>query len=313
MLEWGLFSSAALLVGWIGTTALAAHQIALQVATVLFMVPFGISLAATVRVGHAVGRRDSVATRRAGFGAMVLGAVFMTAMTVIIVVLRNAIPLLFLGSDTDRAAETATLAATLLLVGATFFVNDGMQGIAAGALRGLNDTARADGVRRGELLADRLHQRLWIGVSRAALAQSASGSASRSPSPRSPCCWSGASTCCRRTVRGYYTCRALVRPDPTPAIEGPWWSACSIARARSRGDGVADTPAGAALRALHAAGRDRRGRALARPSRSPASAQGREREPRAHRADLPAFRNLRRLRAPASGARRATAIGSAPW
>ena len=57
MLEWGLFSSAALLVGWIGTTALAAHQIALQVASVLFMVPFGISLAATVRVGHAVGRR----------------------------------------------------------------------------------------------------------------------------------------------------------------------------------------------------------------------------------------------------------------
>jgi MATE family multidrug resistance protein len=58
MLEWGLFSSAALLVGWIGTTALAAHQIALQVATILFMIPFGISLAATVRVGHAVGRGD---------------------------------------------------------------------------------------------------------------------------------------------------------------------------------------------------------------------------------------------------------------
>jgi MATE family multidrug resistance protein len=58
MLEWGLFSSAALFVGWIGTTALAAHQIALQVATILFMIPFGISLAATVRVGHAVGRGD---------------------------------------------------------------------------------------------------------------------------------------------------------------------------------------------------------------------------------------------------------------
>ena len=73
LLEWGLFSSAALLMGWIGTAALAAHQIALQVATVLFMVPFGISLAATVRVGHAVGRRDPVATRRAGFVAIALG------------------------------------------------------------------------------------------------------------------------------------------------------------------------------------------------------------------------------------------------
>ncbi len=73
LLEWGLFSSAALLVGWIGTTALAAHQIALQIATILFMVPFGISLAATVRVGHAVGRRDPAAARRAGFGAIALG------------------------------------------------------------------------------------------------------------------------------------------------------------------------------------------------------------------------------------------------
>ena len=56
-----------ILIGWIGTTALAAHQIALQIAAILFMVPFGISLAATVRVGHAVGRRDPVAMRRAGF------------------------------------------------------------------------------------------------------------------------------------------------------------------------------------------------------------------------------------------------------
>ncbi len=73
LLEWGLFSSAAILVGWLGTTALAAHQIALQIAAILFMVPFGISMAATVRVGHAVGRGDAVATRRAGFSAMALG------------------------------------------------------------------------------------------------------------------------------------------------------------------------------------------------------------------------------------------------
>jgi MATE family multidrug resistance protein len=139
MLEWGLFSSAALLVGWIGTTALAAHQIALQVAAILFMIPFGISLAATVRVGHAVGRRDPVAARRAGFGALALGTVFMTATTAIIVALRHDVPLLFIGDQTD-AAGTADLAATLLLVGATFFVTDGVQGVAAGALRGFNDT-----------------------------------------------------------------------------------------------------------------------------------------------------------------------------
>jgi MATE family multidrug resistance protein len=109
MLEWGLFSSAALLMGWIGTTALAAHQIALQVATILFMVPFGISLAATVRVGHAVAFHDTI-------------------------------PRLFLGNDSGGNAATARLAATLLLIGASFFVTDGVQAIAAGALRGLNDT-----------------------------------------------------------------------------------------------------------------------------------------------------------------------------
>jgi MATE family multidrug resistance protein len=140
MLEWGLFSSAALLMGWIGATALAAHQVALQVATILFMVPFGISLAATVRVGHAVGRRDAVAVRRAGFGAMVLGGVLMVAMTAIVVALRHDIPLLFLGGDAPADTETARLCATLLLIGASFFITDGVQGIAAGALRGLNDT-----------------------------------------------------------------------------------------------------------------------------------------------------------------------------
>ena len=131
----------ALLVGWLGTKELAAHQIALQIATILFMVPFGISLAATVRVGHAVGRRDAGATRRAGFTALALGAAFMAAATAVIVVFRNVIPLAFLGGDAAGTMETATLAGSLLLIGATFFVNDGMQGIAAGALRGLNDTA----------------------------------------------------------------------------------------------------------------------------------------------------------------------------
>ena len=140
LLEWGLFSSAALLVGWIGTTALAAHQIALQIATILFMIPFGISLAATVRVGHAVGRRDPVAARRAGFGAIALGAGVMLATTLLIVALRDLIPLMFLGGDGPANAATAQLAATLLLIGATFFVTDAVQGIAAGALRGLNDT-----------------------------------------------------------------------------------------------------------------------------------------------------------------------------
>src|SRR5215471_20041005 len=140
MLEWGLFSSAAILVGWIGTTALAAHQIALQVATILFMVPFVISLAATVRVGHAVGRRDPVASRRAGFTAILLGGGCMVVITLATVAVRNQLPQLFLCGDGTASADTARLAAVLLAIGATFFVTDSLQGIAAGALRGLNDT-----------------------------------------------------------------------------------------------------------------------------------------------------------------------------
>jgi MATE family, multidrug efflux pump len=139
LLEYGLFAAAALLMGSISTSAIAAHQIALQTAAVLYMVPFGISLAATVRVGQAVGRRDGEATRRAGFTAMILAIAFMVVMTVIVALTRHSIPLLFLG-DTAAAGETMALAATLLVLGATFFITDGAQSVAAGALRGLNDT-----------------------------------------------------------------------------------------------------------------------------------------------------------------------------
>ena len=140
LLEYGLFATAAILMGWIGTTALAAHQIALQTASILFMVPFGISMAATVRVGHAVGRRDAAGTRRAGLAAIGLAAIFMSAMVVLIVIFRHVIPLLFLGTAATEAGATAALAATLLAFGATFFIVDGVQSVAAGALRGLNDT-----------------------------------------------------------------------------------------------------------------------------------------------------------------------------
>lgn len=140
LLEYGLFATAAILMGWIGTTALAAHQIALQTASILFMVPFGISMAATVRVGHAVGRRDAAGTRRAGLAAIGLAAAFMSAMVLLIVAFRHVIPLMFLGSDAAEASATVALAATLLAFGSTFFIVDGVQTVAAGALRGLNDT-----------------------------------------------------------------------------------------------------------------------------------------------------------------------------
>jgi MATE family multidrug resistance protein len=139
-LEYGVFAAAALLMGLIGTSALAAHQIALQTAAIMFMVPFGISMAATVRVGHAVGRGDAPATRIAGFTALALGAVFMAAMTLLVIMTRDLIPIFYLGSQASVANETAVLASTLLALGASFFIFDGVQTVGAGALRGLNDT-----------------------------------------------------------------------------------------------------------------------------------------------------------------------------
>jgi multidrug resistance protein, MATE family len=139
-LEYGLFAAAALLMGRISTSAVAAHQIALQTAALLYMVPFGIALAGTVRVGHAAGRRDSFATRRAGLVAIGLAVAFMVFMTVIVGAARHVIPLLFLGTDAPQSADTIALAARLLVLGASFFISDGLQTAAGGALRGLNDT-----------------------------------------------------------------------------------------------------------------------------------------------------------------------------
>jgi multidrug resistance protein, MATE family len=140
LLEYGLFASAALLMGLISTTALAAHQIALQIAAILFMVPFGIGMAATVRVGHAIGRGDGPAVKRAGLVATSLGIVFMSAMTLVVILGRFAIARFFFGEATASVGGVIDLTATLLTVGATFFVADGIQTVAAGALRGMNDT-----------------------------------------------------------------------------------------------------------------------------------------------------------------------------
>jgi MATE family multidrug resistance protein len=140
LMEFGMFSSAALLCGLISTAAIAANQIALQVTTILFMVQLGIALATTVRVGQAVGRNDPPARRRAGFAAMLLGIVIATILTLIVVASRFGIARIFLGTTAANAGAVIDLVATLLVVGATLFITDGLQTIAAGALRGMKDT-----------------------------------------------------------------------------------------------------------------------------------------------------------------------------
>ncbi|WP_245508913.1 MATE family efflux transporter [Bradyrhizobium nanningense] len=140
LIGYGLFSAAALLAGRISTSALAAHQIALQVAAPLFMISFGISMAATVRVAHAVGRNDGPGIKRAGQVAMLLGVVIAAMLTLAVIAARIALVELFIDeSDVDNDS-TVGLAAKLILVGASFFVTEAARGAAAGSLRGLKDT-----------------------------------------------------------------------------------------------------------------------------------------------------------------------------
>ena len=139
LMEYGLFCSAALLMGLIGTSALAAHQVALQVTAVLFMVPLGIGMAATVRVGNAFGRGDPAGAKRAGWSAALLGIALVASLTVAVLLARHQIGELFFGSI-EASSAAIELTATLLLIGATFFIPDGLQSIVGGALRGISDT-----------------------------------------------------------------------------------------------------------------------------------------------------------------------------
>ena len=139
LLEYGLFSAAALLMGLISTMALAAHQVALQVTAILFMVPFGIAWRRQCGSGT-----PSAATMPDGGEARRPGGDCCSASRSIAVFTLVVIPagLRSRGFSSARRRRRASveLTATLLLVGATFFIADGIQSIAAGSLRGMNDT-----------------------------------------------------------------------------------------------------------------------------------------------------------------------------
>jgi len=139
LLEVGLFISAVVLMGWIGTVPLAAHQIAVQIASVTFMIPFGISQAATVRVGHAVGRGDAAGVRRAGWVALWLATAFMAAMAVLLFAFRFELPTLFIDPAKPNGSEVVAMAAMLLIFAALFQMADGAQAIFMGSLRGMSD------------------------------------------------------------------------------------------------------------------------------------------------------------------------------
>ncbi len=134
-LEVGVFAASTALAGRLVPIALAAHQIAIHIAALSFMVPLGISSAGAVRVGHAIGRRDPAGAARAGWTALALGAVFMACMAAAFVLF----PRVLIGGFT-RDEGVLRLGASLLAVAAVFQLFDGIQGVATGVLRGLGDT-----------------------------------------------------------------------------------------------------------------------------------------------------------------------------
>jgi MATE family multidrug resistance protein len=137
-LEVGVFAAATALAGRLAPAALAAHQIALNVAAFSFMVPLGVSSAGAVRVGHAVGRLDRAAAARAGWTALLFGVGFMAIAALSFI----TIPRLLIGAFTKDAGVLA-VGVSLLRVAAVFQLFDGLQAVATGVLRGLGDTRTA--------------------------------------------------------------------------------------------------------------------------------------------------------------------------
>jgi MATE family multidrug resistance protein len=136
-MEGSLFIVTALLIGRLGSVPVAAHQIAINVASLCFMIPLGLAEATTVRVGHALGRGNAFDVRRAAFAGYTLALATQSLSALVLLSGNHVLVALY-----TRDAAVAALAASLLLYAAAFQFPDGIQVLSAGALRGLKDTRR---------------------------------------------------------------------------------------------------------------------------------------------------------------------------
>ncbi len=139
-LEVTVFNAAVFAMGIIGRDSLAAHAIAIQLATVAFMIPMGLAQAATVRVGIAYGAGDREGVTRSGWIALGASISFATLMAAIFVAAARPLIGLFLDLSQPANAHVFTLAVGFLTVAALFQIVDGIQAVGAGCLRGLQDT-----------------------------------------------------------------------------------------------------------------------------------------------------------------------------
>ncbi|MDN3669875.1 MATE family efflux transporter [Echinicola jeungdonensis] len=132
--EVGAFSFAAIMMGWLGVNALAAHQIAINLASISYMMASGLSAAATVRVGNQLGRNDIHTLREAGFTIFAMVGLFMLVFAVFFVTLKEFLPLLYIDNPT-----VINISASLLIIAGFFQISDGIQVVGLGALRGMAD------------------------------------------------------------------------------------------------------------------------------------------------------------------------------
>jgi len=156
-----------------GPIALASHQIALNTVSLTYMVPLGVSSAAAVRVGQALGRKDIAAAELSGWTAIFMGAAFMSAAAVMLLLVPRQIARVYTPEESVIRA-----AVTLLAFGAAFQLCDGVQTVATGALRGAGETRMpmlchllgywVIGLPIGAFLCFRMHwgiPGLWSGLS----------------------------------------------------------------------------------------------------------------------------------------------------
>ncbi|WP_029060638.1 MATE family efflux transporter [Labrenzia sp. DG1229] len=138
--EGSLFTASAIMIGWLGTIPLAAHGIALQIASITFMVPVGLSMAAMTRVSLAAGRDDHKGIGRAGWTSLGVTMIFMGVFAVLFWTIPEKLVGLYLDLDDPQAMDVLTYGVSFLLVAALFQLADGAQIIGVNNLRGLGDT-----------------------------------------------------------------------------------------------------------------------------------------------------------------------------
>jgi MATE family multidrug resistance protein len=138
--EGSLFTASAIMIGWLGTIPLAGHGIALQIASITFMVPVGLSVAAMTRVSLAAGRGDHAGIGRAGWTSLAVTMIFMGCFAVLFWTIPETLVGFYLDLNDPQAEEVLAYGVSFLLVAALFQLADGGQIIGVNNLRGLGDT-----------------------------------------------------------------------------------------------------------------------------------------------------------------------------